>query len=59
MALPTQLINAIDSLHDQTNGIDNTSVFMRLTMANKLWKLRLKKQTINGKVQFIVDISER
>lgn len=59
MALPTQLKTKLDALHDIIQSSGNQVVFDKITIASTQYKIRFKREIVDGKVRFQIEIVER
>lgn len=59
MALPLQLRNAVDALHDLVTADSEGCVSQRILLAGVSWKVRIRWVREGGKVTFTVTIQER
>lgn len=59
MALPTQLKTKLDALHDIIQSSRNQVVFDKITIASTQYKIRFKREIVDGKVRFQIEIVER
>jgi len=59
MALPTQLKNRLDAIHDLIVASGNNFMNDRITLLGTVYKIKFQRILKNGKVTFNIQIIEK
>lgn len=59
MALPNQIKNKLDALYDIIINENNDFVYDKISIGPSIFKIRIRKENIDGKLKFQIDIIER